>query len=98
MVMGYPVKAEEFLTEEEGTRIRETTKSVESRTIGEVAVMVVDSSDHYIEAEVIGGVLAGGLLSLLASTLFFHASLWSYIPLSFLFFFPAWILFKKIPA
>ena len=98
MVMGYPVKAEEFFTEEERARITETTRSVESRTIGEVAVMVVDSSDHYIEAEVIGGVLAGSLLSLIVSILFFHASLWSYIPLSFLFFLPAWIFFKKIPA
>src|SRR3989337_3668457 len=98
MVMGYPVKAEGFFTEEERTRIRETTKSVESRTIGEIAVMIVESSDRYIEAEVIGGVLAGSLLSLIVSILFFHASLWVYIPLSFLFFFPAWILFKKIPA
>ncbi|MBI5038858.1 MAG: hypothetical protein HZC13_03705 [Nitrospirae bacterium] len=95
--MGYPVKAEEFFTEEEMARITETTRSVELRTIGEVAVMVVDSSDRYSEAEVIGGVLAGGLLSLIVSILFFHASLWAYIPLSFLFFLPAWIFFKKIP-
>ena len=92
------LKSKKFFTEEERTRIREATKSVESRTIGEIAVMVVDSSDRYIEAEVIGGVLAGSLLSLIVSILFFHASLWVYIPLSFLFFFPAWILFKKIPA
>jgi len=92
------LKAEKFFTEEERTRIRETTKSVESRTIGEIAVMIMDSSDRYIEAEVIGGVLAGSLLSLIVSILFFHASLWVYIPLSFLFFFPAWILFKKSPA
>ncbi|MBI5038610.1 MAG: hypothetical protein HZC13_02410, partial [Nitrospirae bacterium] len=71
--MGNHLKAEEFFTEEERTRIRETVKSVESRTIGEIAVMVVDSSDRYIEAEVIGGVLAGGLLSLIVSILFFHA-------------------------
>jgi len=96
--MGNHLKAEKFFTEEERTRIRETTKSVESRTIGEIAVMIMDSSDRYIEAEVIGGVLAGSLLSLIVSILFFHASLWVYIPLSFLFFFPAWILFKKIPA
>jgi len=98
LVMENHLKAEKFFTEEERTRIRETTKSVESRTIGEIAVMIMDSSDRYIEAEVIGGVLAGSLLSLIVSILFFHASLWVYIPLSFLFFFPAWILFKKIPA
>ena len=92
------LKSKKFFTEEERTRIREATKSVESRTIGEIAVMVVDSSDRYIEAEVIGGILVGSLLSLIVSILFFHASLWAYIPLSLLFFFPAWIFFKKVPA
>jgi len=92
------LKSKKFFTEEERTRIREATKSVESRTIGEIAVMVVDSSDRYIEAEVIGGMLVGSLLSLIVSILFFHASLWAYIPLSLLFFFPLWIFFKKVPA
>ena len=92
------LKSKKFFTEEERTRIREAAKSVESRTIGEIAVMVVDSSDRYIEAEVIGGMLVGSLLSLIVSILFFHASLWAYIPLSLLFFFPAWIFFKKVPA
>lgn len=91
-------KTENFFNEEERLRIREATKTVELRTIGEIAVMVIDSSDRYIEAEVIGGVLAGSLLSLIASVLFFHASLWAYIPLSLLLFFPAWSLFKEVPA
>lgn len=90
-------KARKFFTKEERESIKETTCGIESHTIGEVAVMVVDSSDRYIEAEVIGGILLGSLLSLIVTVIYFHSSVWSYIPLSFIFFFPARLLFIKIP-
>ncbi len=90
-------KADKFFTEEEKKRIEETIHDVESRTIGEVAVMVVNSSDQYIEAEVMGGILLGGLFSLIVTVSYFHSSIWSYIPLSFLFYFPLLFLFKKVP-
>lgn len=95
--MKYFLKADKFFTEEEKKRIEETTRYVESRTIGEVAVMVVDSSDQYIEAEAIGGVLMGSLLSMIVTISYFHSSIWSYIPLSFLLFFPCRLIFKKVP-
>jgi putative membrane protein len=60
--------------------------------------MVVDWSDRYIEAEILGGVLLGSLLSLILTLLFFHSSLWSYVPLSFVFFFPCRLLFRKADA
>jgi putative membrane protein len=91
---GHP-KSERFFTAEEKEKLKATTHDVESRTIGEIVVMVVDHSDHYIEAEVLGSVLLGSLLSLILTVLFFHSSIWSYIPLSFLFFFPCWLLFIK---
>jgi len=90
------VKAERFFTTEEKERLKTITREVESRTIGEIVVMVVDRSDHYIEAEVLGGVLLGSLLSLILTVLFFHSSIWSYIPLSFIFFFPCWLLFIRV--
>jgi putative membrane protein len=92
------LKAERFFTEEEKEKLKATTHEVESRTIGEIVVMVVDHSDHYIEAEVLGSVLLGSLLSLILSILFFESSIWSYIPLSFLFFFPCWFLFIRVEA
>jgi len=91
-------KADKFFTAEEKERLRATIQEVESRTIGEIVVMVVDRSDHYIEAEVLGGVLLGSLLSLILTLLFFHSSVWSYVPLSFLLFFPCRLLFKRIEA
>jgi putative membrane protein len=91
-------KAATFFTEGEKEGIVKTTKEVESRTIGEVAVMVVESSDPYIDSEVIGGISLGSFIALLIAAFFFHASLWFYIPLSFLFFFPSKYLFQKVPV
>jgi len=89
-------KAEKFFTAEEKEKLKAITQEVESRTIGEIVVMVVDRSDHYIDAEVLGGALLGSLLSLILTLLFFHSSIWSYVPLSFLFFFPCRFLFQKV--
>ena len=52
-------KAEKFFTKDEKEKLKAVTREVESRTIGEIVTMVVDRSDHYIEAEVLGGVLLG---------------------------------------
>lgn len=95
--MKHKVKAEKFFTQEELARINEATRSVESRTIGEVAVMVVDSSDRYHEAEVLGGIFLGSLVALIATVSLFHSSIWIYISLSFLFFLPSKYLFQKVP-
>jgi len=91
-------KADKFFTAEEKERLRAITQEVESRTIGEIILMVVDQSDHHIGAEVLGGVLLGSLLSLIVTLLYFHSSIWSYVPLSFLFFFPCRFLFQRIEA
>jgi putative membrane protein len=96
--MKQEVKAEKFFKREELERITKTIHEVESHTIGEVAVMVVDSSDHYIEAEILGGIFLAGFLSLIMTTLNFHSSVWIYISLSFILFFPSKYLFKKIPV
>ena len=91
-------KAENFFKREELERITKTIHEVESHTIGEVAVMVVDSSDHYIEAEILGGIFLASLLSLVMTTLNFHSSVWAYISLCFILFFPSKYLFEKIPV
>ena len=61
---------------------------------GEIAVMVVDESSQYHEAEILGGVVLGSLVAFVLTILFFHESIWWYVPLSFILFFPAWFLFK----
>lgn len=96
--MKYTTKAGKFFTEQERDRIKAATRDVEVRTAGEVAVMIVDSSSQYAEAGVIGGMLSGSLLSLIVAVLFFHASVWIYVPLSFMLFFPFRVLFMRMPA
>jgi putative membrane protein len=86
------MKAATFFSQEEKNIIKTTTQDIESRTNGEIAVMVVDQSDRYLEAEILGGFIFGSLFSLVVSVLFFHDSLFIYIPLSFVLFFPfRWI-------
>ncbi|MBI5848952.1 MAG: hypothetical protein HZB31_13590 [Nitrospirae bacterium] len=92
------IKSEAFFSEEEKKKIEETVQSVECCTIGEVAVMVVNSSDEYREATVLGSVLLGSGISLLVSEAFLHASLNYFILLSFLFFPLIWALLKYLPV
>jgi len=88
-------KVDNFFSKEERERIKETTRAVECCTVGEVVVMVVDRSDDYPDGQVIGGVVGGSLLSLAITALFFNASLWFFVPLAFVFFFPFRAIFKK---
>jgi putative membrane protein len=90
--------ADSFFSEEDKEQIKVTTIGVEARTIGEIATVVIDQSSEYRDAELIGGVFIGSLVSLIISALFFHASVWAFIPCSFILFFPARLLFQKFPA
>lgn len=89
-------KAGNFFSEEEKKKISDTTREVECCTIGEVAVMVVSESDRYHEAEVLGGVFFGGLFALIVAAVHFHSSLWFFVPLSLILFFPGRFLVRKI--
>ena len=91
--------ASRFFSEEEKKKIQETTRDVESRTIGEIVVAVAESSDPYAEADLLGGILLGSFLSFTLTALFFHSSIWFFLPMSFLFYFPfRWIVRKGIPV
>jgi putative membrane protein len=109
MSIKHPIKSERFFSKEERARIKEATSDVESRTIGEIAVMVVDHSGLYREAEIIGSVLSGSLISLIMTEIlfhvservaefFFHSTMWFFIPLAVLLFFPFRVLFKSMPS
>src|SRR3989339_1403621 len=59
------IKASEFFSPEEKENISNSIKKAESETSGEIAVMVLDSSDSYIEAETFGAFFLSGFFSLL---------------------------------
>lgn len=88
--------AKTFFTKEEKNRIAEATQAVECCTIGEVAVLIVDSSDQYAEAEILGGVFVAGLASLAVTVLLLQSSLWFYLFLCIIFFFPGRMLFRYV--
>lgn len=91
-------KAATFFSEAEKDRIAEATRSVECCTSGEIAVMIVDSSDEYREATVLGSLLLSSGISLLLSEAFLAASLNYFILLSFLLFLPMRLLFTTLPG
>ncbi|HQH44151.1 MAG TPA: hypothetical protein PLJ17_10295 [Syntrophorhabdaceae bacterium] len=90
-------KAERFFKKEEKERIKKAIASAEARTAGEIATMIVDASSDYRDAEVMGGVLLAGLVSLIITVFAFHSSLWLYIPITFILFFPCREVFKRFP-
>jgi putative membrane protein len=92
------LKADNFFTQQEKEEIHRTIKSLETRTSGEVAVILVDQSDPYPEGEFLGGILIGGLLAFIVDLWFFHGQIWFLIPLHFLFFLPLYFLFQGIPV
>ncbi len=90
-------EAEAFFSVEDQERIRKAIVDVEAHTSGEVATMVVDRSESYREAEILGAVLVAGLLALIVAVLFHHITIWSYVPMVFVLFLPAWLLIRHIP-
>ena len=90
-------RAERFFTEAEKERLRAIVRDVESRTTGEVVAMVVDASDDYPEAEIIGGILLSMFVSLILTFLFFHASIFWFFPISVVLFIPSKLLLRGLP-
>ncbi len=95
--MGPHNHSDRFFTEAEKEKIAATVRDVESRTIGEVVVMVVDSSDHYPDAEIVGSFLGAGSLSLVFTVLFLHASLFWFIMIMVLCLWPFHLLSSRVP-
>ena len=88
-------KAAQFFTDPEKELIRSTTADVESRTSGEIVVMVVDKSDDYREGEIIGRIVLGALVSMIVTAFYYHASMWFFIPLAFFAYFPLKIIVRR---
>jgi len=90
-------KAHAFFSVEDKERIRRAVESAEANTSGEIATMVVDHSDRYREAEVLGGILLAGLAAVIIAAATQHTTIWSYLPLTLLLSYPARLLFYRFP-
>lgn len=91
------IDAEHFFSAAEKEQIAATIKEVEAKTAGEIAVLVVDESDTYPEAVVLGGAILGGLSALAITDVFFDDSLWIYIPCTVILALLAGALLKRLP-
>jgi putative membrane protein len=91
-------RALHFFVHAEKERIKEATQAAESKTIGEIAVMVVDASTRYREAEVLGAITAGSIVAFIVTIFLLHESIWWYIPLVLVFFIASWLFLKKMPS
>jgi putative membrane protein len=75
-------KSESFFNPEESERVKQAIAAAEARTVGEIAVMVVDESDAYEEAAVTGGLCLGGAAAFVVTILRFGSSVWWFVPLA----------------
>jgi len=90
-------KANTFFTAGEKERIRESVRAVEKGTSGEIATMVVDQSDGYLEAEVLGGILTSGLTALIIAVALQHVTIWTFVPIVSVLYLPARFLCIRFP-
>jgi putative membrane protein len=85
--------SEDFFTTAEQELIRLAVANAEGATSGEIATMVVARSDRYREAVILGSVLGAAMAALLVAIVSHHVTIWTYLPLTILLYFPVqWII------
>ena len=87
----------DLFNEAEKESVRRAVADAEKRSSGEIVAMVVPESDRYREAEQLGALLVAGLLAVILAVVLRHVTIWTYIPLVFLLFFPTLLLFRRFP-
>lgn len=87
------MKAEIFFTQLERDRIQSVVQQVEKKTSGEIAVMVVNESDTYPEAGILGGIIPAGVFALGITEYFLDGSQWYFTAITlFLSFIFYWLI------
>ena len=95
--MNVKVKAKDFFSRAEKETIKQAVHTAEQGTTGEIAVMMVDQSDPYWDAEVMGAFSLSGLAAFILSLLLHHITIWFYVPVAFVLFFPCRLLLARVP-
>jgi putative membrane protein len=86
-----------LFSENEREEIRRAVEAAEVTTSGEIVALTAPESDRYREAEVLGGILLSGLLTLIVGILLHHVTVWFFVPVIFVLFYPCRLLFIKVP-
>lgn len=90
--------ATKLFSTEEKARIEAAVREAESRTSGEIVPMVVDQSYGYPRAEIIGAGLFSLATGVLLSWAFGGDSIWVFLPLYLLAYFPYKLMIRYCPA
>lgn len=90
--------AKSFFTEEERKRIEQAVETVEKRTSGEIVPMVVDASYDYPRAEILGAGFFSLASAVFLAWLYGSESIWVFLPLFFLLYFPFKLMIRHTPA
>ncbi|MGK2945629.1 MAG: TPM domain-containing protein [Desulfuromonadales bacterium] len=90
--------AKDFFTEEERMRIESAVQQAEKVTSGEIVPMVVDESYDYPRAEILGAGLFSLATAVSLSWAFFGESLWHFLWLFALCYFPFKLLIRNSPS
>jgi len=90
--------AKTFFTAEEQKRIEQAVEAVEERTSGEIVPMVVEASYDYPRTEILGAGFFSLATAVFLAWLFGNESIWVFLPLFFLFYFPFKLIIKRTPA
>ncbi|HAR94734.1 MAG TPA: hypothetical protein DCR97_02040 [Deltaproteobacteria bacterium] len=105
------MRAKDFFSRTEKERIKKSVRAAEVQTSGEIAVMLVNESDRYREAEVAGTVAVASLASTVIALVLDHliasswavvpdphyTSIWFWIPSTVVLLVPVWCLFRLFP-
>lgn len=89
--------AHDYFTPAEKEAIRQAVARAETTSSGEIATMVVSESDRYREAEALGALLLAGFIAVVVAVLLHHVTIWTYIPVVFLLYFPVLFFLRRFP-
>lgn len=91
------LEAKTFFSESEQQRIEAAVQAAESRTSGEIVPMLVDESYDYPRAEIIGSGFFSLATAVFASWAFGDSSVWIFLPIFLLLYFPFKCLIRNLP-
>jgi putative membrane protein len=91
------IRAKELFSKEQKEKIRQAVRAAEGSTRADIAIMLVDESDRYREAELTGALSFSALVALVLSMALHQPTIWFYIPVTAVLLFPFLRLFKVFP-
>jgi putative membrane protein len=91
------INAKNLFTSDEQKKIEEAVRKAEKNTSGEIAVMILDESETYLESSIYGAIMLSGLFSILVPLIIKQYEIWFYLPVVFILYIPLHFVIAKIP-